>query len=58
LAAAAKVIAPEPLPLAPEVTVSQAALLLAVQAQPPGAVTVTVPWPPAAGTPWLDAEME
>jgi hypothetical protein len=58
LAAAAKVIEPDPLPLAPDVTVSQAALLLAVQAQPPGAATGTFPVPPAAGMPWLVAERE
>ena len=37
-----------PLPLAPAVTVIQPALLVAVQAQPVVAVTVTVPLPPAA----------
>jgi hypothetical protein len=34
---------PFPVPLAPEVTVSHSALLLAVQAQPLPADTVTVP---------------
>ena len=48
---------PVPLPLAPDVTVSQLALLDAVQAQPAGAVTVTVPVPPAAANDWLVAEM-
>ena len=37
-----------PLPLPPDVTVSQLALLDEVQAQPAGAVTVTVPVPPGA----------
>ena len=50
LAAAVKATAPLPLPLAPEVIVSQFALLVAVQRQPPGEVTVTVPVPPAAAT--------
>jgi hypothetical protein len=39
-----------PLPLAPEVTVSQLALLVAVQLQPVAAVTVNVPEAPAALT--------
>jgi hypothetical protein len=38
---------PLPLPLAPLVTVSQAALLVAVQEQPGGATTPTLPVPPA-----------
>jgi len=46
-----------PLPLPPEVTVSQLALLEEVQAQPDGAVTVTVPVPPATANAWLVAEM-
>ena len=41
---------PLPVPLAPEVIVSQEALLVAVKAQPAGAVTATLPVPPAAGT--------
>ena len=48
LAAALNATEPFPLPLAPEVTVSHAALLLAVQAQPVPLDTVTVPVPPAA----------
>jgi hypothetical protein len=48
LAAAAKATTAAPLPAAPDVTVSQPALLVAVQAQPAGAVTVTEPEPPAA----------
>ena len=39
---------PLPEPLAPEVTVTHAALLLAVQLQPLAADTATVPVPPAA----------
>jgi hypothetical protein len=56
LAAALKATVPAPLPLAPDVTVSHAALLLAVQAQPLGAVTVTVPLPPLAAIDWLADE--
>jgi hypothetical protein len=56
-AAALNATGPEPLPLAPDVTVSQAALLVAVHAHPVGAVTVTEPEPPAAVTPWLVAEI-
>jgi hypothetical protein len=41
---------PLPLPLLPEVIVIQAALLAAVQVQPVGAVTVTLPVPPLACT--------
>jgi hypothetical protein len=41
---------PFPLPELPCTTVIQAALLTAVHAQPAGAVTVTVPAEPAAGT--------
>jgi hypothetical protein len=37
---------PLPVPLAPDVIVIQPTLLLAVQAHPPGAVTLTVPLPP------------
>jgi hypothetical protein len=36
-------------PLAPAVTVIQAALLVAVQVHPVGAVTATDPVPPAVG---------
>jgi hypothetical protein len=39
---------PLPDPLAPLVTVSQLAPLVAVHVQPVGAVTVTLPPPPAA----------
>jgi len=45
-AATLKVSVLVPLPLPPDVTVSQLALLEDVQAQPDGAVTVTVPVPP------------
>ena len=57
LAAALNATGPVPLPLAPDVTVSHAALLLAVHAQPLGAVTVTEPAPPAAVSAWLVAEI-
>ena len=56
LAVALKVTVPEPVPLAPAVTVAHAAPLLAVHAQPLGAVTVTEPDPPAAATAWLVAD--
>jgi hypothetical protein len=48
LAAAEKLVVPGPLPLAPAVIVSQVSLLAAVQAQPAGVVTPTLPVPPAA----------
>lgn len=45
---------PLPLPLAPEVTVIQAAPLVAVHAQPAAVVTATGnPAPPAAAIDWL-----
>jgi hypothetical protein len=51
LAAALKATLPLPVPLAPDVTVSQDVLLLtAVHAQVPPAVTATLPVPPAAAT--------
>ena len=56
-AAALNATGPAPLPLAPDVTVSHAALLVAVQAHPVGAVTVTEPEPPAADNAWLVAEI-
>jgi len=46
-----------PLPLAPAVIDSHAALLLADQVQPAAAVTATEPVPPVAGTDWLTGEM-
>ena len=48
LAATLYVTGPFPLPLAPEVTVTHPALLLAVQAHPVPADTATVPVPPDA----------
>ena len=48
LAATLNVTEPSPLPLAPEVTVTHAGLLSAVQAQPVPADTATVPVPPEA----------
>jgi hypothetical protein len=53
LAATEKLIVPLPVPLAPEVIVRNAAVLLAVQLQAAGAVTVRVPVPPAAEKLWL-----
>jgi len=47
---AVSVIVPLPDPLAPLVTVSHVALLVAVHVQPAPAVTVTLPVPPAATT--------
>jgi hypothetical protein len=41
---------PLPVPLAPDVMVSQVALLAAVQVHPAPVVTLAVPVPPAAGT--------
>jgi hypothetical protein len=49
-AAELKLTEPLPAPDAPAVTVSQLSLLTAVQAQPAGAVTVTVPVPPFEAT--------
>jgi len=46
--AALRVTVSVPEPLAPPVTVIHPALLVDVQVQPIGAVTVTVPLPPAA----------
>jgi hypothetical protein len=50
VAAALNCTVPFPLPLAPDVIVSQFTLLAAVHAQPAAAVTATLPVPPAAGT--------
>ena len=41
------------MPLAPPVTVSQVALLVAVQAHDAVVVTLTVPPPPLQSTTWL-----
>jgi hypothetical protein len=58
--AAVKLTVPLPLPDAPLLIESQGALLIAVHAQPPGAVTPTEPVPPDVGTVWLvdDSENE
>jgi len=47
-----------PEPLLPDVTVTQPALLAAVQAHPAGAVTVTLPAPPPLAADWLTGEIE
>ena len=49
---------PPPDPLAPFVTVTQGTELTAVHAQPPPAVTVTDPGPPATGTACVDGAIE
>ena len=48
---------PLPLPDAPELTVSQDALLVAVQGHAVVAVTVTLKLPPAEVADWLVGEM-
>jgi hypothetical protein len=48
---------PSPLPLAPDVAVTNAASLAAVHPHPAGAVTATLPVPPAAATAWLAGAM-
>ena len=54
LAAALNLAVPLPLPLAPAVTVIQAALLVVVHVHPVAADTATlIPVAPAAGTDWL-----
>ena len=59
LAAALNPTLPLPVPLAPEVTVSQDVLLLtAVHAHVLPAVTATLPVPPAAPSDWLVGEIE
>jgi hypothetical protein len=50
------VTVPSPVPLAPAVTLSHVALLVAVHAQPAAAVTPTEPVPPAATTDVLFAD--
>jgi hypothetical protein len=47
-----------PLPLAPDVTVIQLALLTAVHAHPAAAVTATEPEAPAAPMDWLVGESD
>ena len=54
LAATLNVTEPVPLPLTPEVTVSQVALLVVVQTQPRPADTETLPVPPDAAMAALD----
>jgi hypothetical protein len=49
---------PLPLPLAPLVTVSQPALLVAVHPQPASAVTAVDPVPPPTAIDWLAGEIE
>ena len=56
LAAALNATALVPVLLAPDVTVSHDALLLAVHAQPFVAVIVTEPVPPANGSDWVFPE--
>ena len=56
LAVALNATVPVPVPLAPDVTVSHDAVLLAVHPQPLVAVIVTEPVPPADGSDWLFAE--
>ena len=58
LPAAVKPTDPLPEPLAPEVIVSQLALLVAVHPQPLPVDTLTDPLPPDAGTFWPDEESE
>ena len=53
LAATLKLTVPAPLPLAPEVTVMNPALLTAVQLHPVAVVTARLPLPPAAEKFWL-----
>ena len=57
LAAAVNPTLPLPLPVAPVEIVTHDAPLVAVQAHPAAAVTVTVPVPPAAGSDWLAGEI-
>jgi hypothetical protein len=49
---------PPPVPLLPPVTLIHEALLVAVQLQPAGAVTCTLPDPPPDATERLTGEME
>jgi hypothetical protein len=53
LAATEKFTAPPPEPLAPELIVIHAALLVAVHAHPVVVVTLTLPAPPEAAKLWL-----
>jgi hypothetical protein len=56
-ALALKLVVPLPDPLAPDVMVSQAALLVAVHPHPAPAETATLPVPPVAPTDWLVGEI-
>jgi hypothetical protein len=58
LGATVKLAESLPEPVAPAVTVIHVALLTAVQVQPVVVVTVVDPSPLAAGTDWLEGEME
>jgi hypothetical protein len=58
VAATLNCTSPFPLPLEPDVIVTHGALLVAVQAHPPPAVTVTLPVPPPDPTDWLCGEIE
>jgi hypothetical protein len=56
LAATEKSTAPSPLPLLPAAMVIQGDGLAAVQTHPPGALTLTLPYPPAEVKAWLGWE--
>jgi hypothetical protein len=56
-AAAVNATDPFPLPLLPLVIVTQESLLVAVHAQPAGAVTATDPESPVPATDWLAGEI-
>jgi hypothetical protein len=58
LGATVKLTEPLPEPVAPAVTVIHVALLTAVQEHPVAVVTVVDPLTPAAGTDWLEGEIE
>ena len=58
LGATVKLTEPLPEPVAPAVTVIQGTLLTAVQEQPVVVVTAVDPFAPAAGTDWLEGEIE
>jgi hypothetical protein len=58
LGATVKLTEPLPEPVAPAVTVIHVALLTAVQEHPVVVVTVVDPLAPAAGTDWLEGEIE
>ena len=56
LAATLYCTAPGPVPGEPAVIAIHEALLTALHSQPAGPLTVTVPFPPAAATVWLEAD--